>query len=161
MEDDPDVSKMSIENDKNVTIDNFNGENGGNSELMSSSSVPDDFTLGNHGSQDALDMPPCGTNSSNFDGENDKNVTIDNFDGENGGNSELMSSSRVPDDLTLGNHGSQDALNIPPCGTNSSSASANINMNVTIDNFDGENGGNGVSNLSSGSGGVQVLKRQY
>ena len=61
-----------------VTIDNFDGENGGNSELMSSSSVPDDFTLGNHGSQDALDMPPCGTNSSNFDGEN-------------GGNSELMS----------------------------------------------------------------------
>jgi hypothetical protein len=31
----------------------------------------------------------------------------------------------VSDDFTLGNHGSQEALDIPPCGTNSSSASAN------------------------------------
>jgi hypothetical protein len=135
MEDDPNVSKMSIEDDENTNVEGSGTLLGDQTSQSGGGLKPNDGTLGNHGSQEALDIPPCGTNSSSASANVDMNITIDNFDGENGGNSELMSSSTVSDDFTLGNHGSQEALDIPPCGTNSSSASANVNMNVTGNRF--------------------------
>ena len=78
-------------------------------------------------------------------------VTIVNGDGENGGKVEstLSPSSSAP--ASAAAHGCHDDLVIPLGGTNSACASVEDNMDVTIVNGDGENGGNVESTLSSSS----------
>jgi hypothetical protein len=100
MEDEPQVSKMSIEDGKDAKEEGSGSLFVGETSQSGGNLKPDDGTVGNHGSQDALVIPPGSTNSAYVSADDNTDVTIVNGDGENGGNGENV---KVPPATKNGN----------------------------------------------------------
>lgn len=146
-----DVRKMSIEGVEGTNAEgsepSFGDETSPNGRYWKLG----DGTMETHSSKDAHVLPTDGSGSASASIDGSMDVTMNDGDGENGEKISANESSSSSSPASAVAHSCQHALVTTSSGTDSASASTADNVDVTMNDGDGETGGNDVSKSSSSS----------